>query len=61
MKDVLVKESLDNLEVQYFSTKDIYNDVCNIIESARNYAYNAVNVALIERNWLLGYRIAEEE
>jgi predicted nuclease of restriction endonuclease-like (RecB) superfamily len=61
MKDVLVKESLDNLEVQYFSTKDIYSDVCNIIESARNYAYNAVNVALIERNWLLGYRIAEEE
>ena len=32
-----------------------------IIDSARTKAYAAVNVALVERNWLLGKRIAEEE
>ena len=61
MGELNVKEKFVNMEVKYFSTKDIYDDACNIIESARNYAYNAVNVALVERNWLLGYRISEEE
>lgn len=35
--------------------------MCGIIESSRNNAYKAVNMALIQRNWLIGYRIAEEE
>jgi hypothetical protein len=35
--------------------------MCNIIESSREAAYKAVNVALVQRNWLIGYRIAEEE
>ena len=61
MGELNVKEKFVNMEVKYFSTKDIYDDACNIIESARNYTYNAVNVALVERNWLLGYRISEEE
>jgi 2-C-methyl-D-erythritol 4-phosphate cytidylyltransferase len=46
MGELNVKEKLVNMEVKYFSTKDIYDDACNIIESARNYAYNAVNVAV---------------
>ena len=29
--------------------------------STRKYAYNAINIALVQRNWLLGKRIAEEE
>lgn len=29
------------------------------IESARNYAYQSVNIALVEINWFIGYRIAE--
>ena len=37
------------------------DDICSIIESARNYAYQSVNIALVERNWFIGYRIAEEE
>ena len=37
------------------------SDVCSIIDYAKDYAYQAINVALIERNWLIGYRIAEEE
>ena len=33
----------------------------HIIEQSRSYAYRAVNVAMIQRNWLLGKRIAIEE
>lgn len=36
-------------------------DMCGIIESSRDAAYRAVNTALVQRNWLIGYRIAEEE
>ena len=35
--------------------------MCGIIESSRDAAYRAVNTALVQRNWLLGYRIASEE
>ena len=47
--------------IKYQNTEDVVNDVCSIIESAREYAYKSVNLALLERNWLIGYRIAEEE
>ena len=42
-------------------TGDIYKDAQNIIEQTRNYAYQAINTALVQRNWQLGKRIAEEE
>ena len=42
-------------------TDDIFKDVQIIIEQTRNYAYQAVNVAMVQRNWLLGKRIADEE
>jgi len=37
------------------------SDSRQIIETAQDFAYKAVNVALVQRNWLLGKRIAEEE
>lgn len=43
------------------NTDDIFKDVQNIIENTRNYAYQAVNMAMVQRNWLLGKRIADEE
>lgn len=43
------------------NTNDIFKDVESIVEQARSYAYNAVNIAMVQRNWLLGKRIAEEE
>lgn len=43
------------------STDDIIEDVRDIIERTRDYAFRAVNVAMVQRNWLLGKRIAEEE
>lgn len=47
--------------IKYSKTDDVFNDICVIINSARNYVYQSINVALLERNWLIGYRIAEEE
>lgn len=37
------------------------NDAKQIIEVSQKAAYRAVNLALVQRNWLLGYRIAQEE
>ena len=53
-------EKINNI-IKYQNTDNVLEDVCSIIESARDYAYKSVNIALVERNWLIGYRIAEEE
>ena len=55
-----IKENKD-LIVKYHKTKNILKDSCIIIESAKEYAYKSINIALIQRNWLLGKRIYEEE
>lgn len=51
---------MDDLIV-YKKTNDLYTDVVSIIEQAQRSAYKVVDQILIIRNWLLGYRIAEEE
>ena len=52
----------NNLDIiNYENTDNILNDVCSIIDSAKKYAQQSVNIALIRRNWLIGYRIAVEE
>ena len=51
----------DTSIIKYSKTDNVLNDVCSIIDSARDYAFQSVNLALVERNWLIGYRIAEEE
>ena len=51
----------NSMIIKYQNTDNVVKDICSIIESARNYAYQSVNIALVERNWLIGYRIAEEE
>ena len=38
----------------------LIDDTCRIIESARDHAYRAVNMALTIRNWKLGERISRE-
>lgn len=47
--------------IKYNNTGNILQDMRGIIEVARDNAYQAVNLALVQRNWLLGRRIAEEE
>ena len=48
-------------DIEIFNTGDIYKDMRAIIEQTRNHAYQAVNTAMLQRNWLLGKRIADEE
>ncbi|MBR3985348.1 MAG: DUF1016 family protein [Bacteroidaceae bacterium] len=52
-------ENKDLLQVAY--SDNIFKDASLIIEQSRSYAYRAVNVAMIQRNWLLGKRITIEE
>ena len=47
--------------LKYVKTGSVFEDVCNIIETARRVAYYAVDLTLVHRNWLLGKRIADEE
>lgn len=46
---------------KFHKTENILNDIQNIIEVSQKEAYRAVNTILSQRNWLIGYRIAEEE
>ena len=47
-------------DLVYRNTDDLQTDVQKIIEDAQKMAYQSVNVVLLQRNWLLGKRIAEE-
>ncbi len=51
----------NNIMNTFVKTDDILKDMCGIIESSQKATYQAVNTALVRRNWLLGYRIASEE
>ncbi len=57
----LEKINNNSMIIKYQNTDNILEDICSIIESARDYAYKSVNFTLVERNWLIGYRIAKEE
>lgn len=57
----MIKAGKNNVMANFVKTDDILKDMCGIIESSRKAAYQAVNIALVQRNWLIGYRIAEEE
>ena len=59
--DIKYKKNNNNSIIKYSKTDNVLNDICSIINSARDYAFQSVNLALVERNWLIGYRIAEEE
>lgn len=52
---------MNEITIDYVKTADITTDVCQIIDIAQKTAFRAVNLALVQRNWLLGKRIAEEE
>lgn len=60
-----LEETLDSLStksvqdlIPYRETDNLIEDTCLIVESARMIAYAAVDVALVQRNWLIGKRIA---
>lgn len=47
--------------LKYSKTENILVDAKHIIDSAKEYAVKSVNWTLVQRNWLLGERIAQEE
>ena len=53
--------SLLNLDININNTKNIVNDVYEIINKSRQIAYQAIDIVLLKRNWLIGKRIYEEE
>jgi len=55
----LTMDETNNL-IKYETTDHIIRDMQNIIEASRKQAYQAINVLLVQRNWLMGKRIAEE-
>lgn len=57
-RDEFIKSN-DMIEVN--TTDDILIDLKNIINLSQEKAYQAINTALVYRNWLIGYRISEEE
>ena len=61
MENKLMNIGKNSIMDNFVKTDDILKDMCGIIESSQKAAYQAVNIALVQRNWLLGYRIASEE
>ena len=51
---------LNHSRSAYHETGDLFADTCEIVESAQSIAYAAVDTILVQRNWLLGKRIAIE-
>ena len=52
---------MEQLPIEYRNSGVLLDDAKAIIDSARSVAYRCVNAALVQRNWLLGKRIAEED
>lgn len=61
MKNKLEKIGQNSIMDYFVKTDDILKDMCGIIESSPKAAYQEVHTALVQRNGLLGYRIASEE
>ena len=60
MNNPVKNENIDVMSV-YQKSENILTDIQNIIETSQRKAYHAVDTILSQRNWLIGYRIAEEE
>lgn len=61
MTNDLRNNGQNSLMASFAKTDDILKDMCGIIESSQKTAHQAVNTTLVQRNWMIGYRIAEEE
>lgn len=61
MENKLQNAGQNSIMDNFVKTDDILKDMCGIIESSQKAAHQAVNTLLVQRNWMIGYRIAEEE
>ena len=48
-------------KLTYINSQNLLADASTIIETAKNIACRSINVVLVQRNWLLGKRIVEEQ
>jgi len=46
-------KKIENSNIIYVKSDNLLQDAQQIIETAQNFAYKAVNIALLQRNWLL--------
>ena len=60
MNEPIKMENTDFMSM-YQKSENILSDIQNMIEVSQRQAYHAVDTILSQRNWLIGYRIAEEE
>jgi predicted nuclease of restriction endonuclease-like (RecB) superfamily len=60
MNEPIKTEDTDIMSI-YQKSDNILSDIQNIIETSQRQAYHAVDTILSQRNWLIGYRISEEE
>ena len=56
-----IKTEITDIMSIYQKSENILSDIQNIIEASQRQAYRTVDKILSQRNWLIGYRIAEEE
>ncbi len=61
MKKKIIEIESNKTIGSFVVTDDIVKDMCEIIDVSQEIAHMAINTALVQRNWLLGYRIAKEE
>jgi hypothetical protein len=60
MNEVKNNEDIDFIDI-YQKSENIISDMQVIIDASQRQAHQAVNMFLVKRNWLIGYRIAAEE
>ena len=53
--------NLLDLKTDVYETNDIMSDIKQIIDDSRNVVYKTIDIVLLQRNWLIGKRIYEEE
>lgn len=51
---------MNDTDITYERSNDLLHDARHIIDQAKERAFHSVNVAMLQRNWLLGQRITEE-
>lgn len=61
MEDNLKEIANGNRIMNFKKTDNILNDMQEIIETMQRHAYHSVNTIIVQRNWLIGYRISVEE
>ena len=56
-----MKNDLSELRIKLIESDNITNDVMNIINESKRVAFKAIDITLLQRNWLIGKRIYDEE